>query len=188
MGVRTRLTRDQRRDLIERAAEEVFAERGYHGASMGQIAAAAGISKPVIYDHFSSKRDLHVKLLEKTRDRLFEIQIEGMAGETWEERFRSALEAYFEYVELHPYASRMLFRETTGEPEVVAAHRAVLAEADRRIAAVLRAEGVENPEMAAVLVRNAVDGLSAWWSDHPEQPREQVMATAVDLVWRGLAR
>ncbi|MBA2505525.1 MAG: TetR/AcrR family transcriptional regulator [Thermoleophilaceae bacterium] len=183
-----RLKAPERRARIEEAAEEVFATHGYQGASLGLIAASAGISKPVIYDHFGSKRELHLALLEKTRDALLAFQAEQVSGETFEERIRSMLNAYFDYVERHPYAARMLFRETTGDPEVVAAHRAVIAEADRRIGSALRAEGIANPDVAAVLLRNGIDGLSVWLSDNPEWPRDEARATAIELVLGALAR
>ncbi|MBA3301710.1 MAG: TetR/AcrR family transcriptional regulator [Thermoleophilaceae bacterium] len=183
----SRLRAPERRALIEEAAEEVFARRGYHSASLGEIAAAAGISKPVIYDHFGSKRDLHLSLLEKTRDALFERLATG-AGQNPGERFRAALDAFFQYVELHPYAWRMLFRETTGNPEVVAAHVRVQAQADERIAQVLAAGGLMtmDPMMTAVLVKNATNGLAIWWGEHPEVPRAAIVEASVRCLYDGI--
>ena len=59
-----RLSRPRRRQRILDAAVEAFAARGYEAASMSEIAASAGITKPVLYDHFASKRDLFVELME----------------------------------------------------------------------------------------------------------------------------
>jgi len=182
-----RLKAPERRARIEEAAEEVFATHGYHGASLGLIAAAAGISKPVIYDHFGSKRDLHLVLLERTRDALFERLVSRL-GDTPAERFRNALDAFFEYVELHPYAWRMLFRETTGDPEVVAAHMKVQSEADERIAVVLAAEALSSmdPLMTAVLVKNATNGMAMWWGEHPEVPRAEIVEASARCLWDGI--
>ncbi|MCA1482031.1 helix-turn-helix domain-containing protein, partial [Bradyrhizobium sp. NBAIM08] len=60
---KSRLTAAARREVIEHAAAEVFPERGYHGAGVGEIAARAGVTVPVLYDHFASKRALYVRLI-----------------------------------------------------------------------------------------------------------------------------
>src|SRR4051812_38386290 len=73
LSKRKRLTAAERRVLIENAAVEVFAERGYQRASMEEIAKRSGISVPVLYDHFSNKLDLYKRLLERTRNELLEM-------------------------------------------------------------------------------------------------------------------
>lgn len=183
-----RLSAPERRALIEEAAEEVFATHGYHGASLGLIAEAAGISKPVIYDHFGSKRELHLALLRRTFDALFESQARRTAGSDRRERLRSALDGFFEYVERHPYAWRVFFRETSGDPEVAEAHRRVLAEADERIAEQFRRLGLAtmDPLMTAVLVKNATNGLAIWWGEHPEATREQIVEASMRCLWDGI--
>ena len=69
---RRRLSADERRLAILDAAQDVFAVSGYHGSSIDEIAQAAGISKALIYEHFPSKKDLHVSLLDKHVQELFE--------------------------------------------------------------------------------------------------------------------
>ena len=76
--------------MIERCATEVFAERGYRGASMSEIARRAGVTVPVLYDHFDSKIDLHRRLLERTRNELLEVWREHLGGERAGERSRPA--------------------------------------------------------------------------------------------------
>ena len=108
---RRRLTAAERRDVIERAATEVFAERGYQGASIDEIARRSGVSPPVVYDHFSSKLDLHRRLLERTRDELLEMwRSELSPDQPAEVRIPRALDAWARYVESHPYAARMYFQ------------------------------------------------------------------------------
>ena len=70
----------ERRALIERCATEVFAEHGYRGASMSEIARRAGVTVPVLYDHFDSKLELHRRLLERTRNELLEVWREHLGG------------------------------------------------------------------------------------------------------------
>lgn len=196
---RRRLTAAARREVIERAAMEVFAERGYHGASMDEIARRSGVSPPVVYDHFASKLELHKRLLERSRDELLEMWRESLGGdEPAEERIARALGAWASYVETHPYAPRMLFHETTGDPEVQAIHSEVQAQSLAALGAILgREPGSERMagsadalalEMAAEVIRAGLTGLAIWWNEHPEVPRERVVATAVNVLWIGFER
>ncbi|MEA2419191.1 MAG: hypothetical protein QOE60_1397 [Thermoleophilaceae bacterium] len=195
---RKRLPAGERRELIERAATEVFAERGYHGAGMDEIARRSGVTPPVVYDHFESKLDLHRRLLERTRDELLAMWSEQLAGdEPAEVRIPRALDAWARYVETHPYAARMFFQETTGDPEARALHRAVQAQGRVALATLLGGEpGAQNIagedrealEMAAEVMRAGLTGLAIWWIDHPEVPRERIVETAINAIWIGFER
>ena len=102
----------ERRELIEQAATSVFAERGYLGASIDEISRRAGVSAPVIYDHFESKLDLYRRLLERTRNELLEVWREHLFVEgPAEERIPKALEAWAAYIESRRVQTRMYFRE-----------------------------------------------------------------------------
>jgi AcrR family transcriptional regulator len=185
-----------RREVIERAAAEVFAERGYHGASIDEISRRSGVTPPVLYDHFASKLDLHRRLLERTRDELLRLWREQLAGdEPAEVRIPRAIDAWAAYVEEHPYAPRMFFTETTGDPEVEAIHRQVQVQATAALGVIVgresgraRAAGRLSAEMAAEVMRAGLAGLAIWWSDHPEVPREEIVATALNVLWVGLER
>lgn len=198
-GPRKRLSADARREVIEGAALDVFAERGYHGASIEEIARRSGVTPPVIYDHFASKLDLHKRLLERTRDELLQMWRLQLAGDdAAEERIPRALDAWARYVEEHPYAPRMFFAETTGDPDVRAIHREVQAQGAAALGAILgREPGAERIagsaeeealEMAAEAIRAGLTGLAIWWAEHPHVPRERIVATAVNAVWIGFER
>jgi AcrR family transcriptional regulator len=195
---RRRLTADARREVIERAATEVFADRGYHGASMEEIARRSGISVPVLYDHFESKQQLHRRLLERHFAELRALWQEHSSAEgPPAERLARAVDSWFAYVESHPYAWRMLFRDTTGDPEVEAIRAGV---AERSRAALLpmlsRQPGVENlsgaaadaVEMVWEVFRGVLQGLALWWYDHRDVPRAQVVTTAMNALWVGFER
>jgi AcrR family transcriptional regulator len=193
------MTAAQRREVIERVATEVFAERGYEGASIDEIARRSGVSAPVVYDHFSSKQDLYQRLLVRTRDELLEMWREHLfSDEPAGVRIPRALEAWAAYVETHPYASRMYFREATGVPEVQAFHRELHAQARAALGAILGREpgaerlagsgDAEALEMAAEAIRSGLTGLAIWWSEHPHVPRERIVATAVNVFWVGFER
>jgi AcrR family transcriptional regulator len=196
---RKRLTAAERREVIELAAMEVFAEHGYHGAAMDEIARRSGVTPPVVYDHFESKSALHRRLLERTRDELLAMWRENLAGAgTLEQQIVQAFDAWARYVESHPYASRMFFRETTGIPQVRAMHREVAADANDALAAILgglpgatHLRAQDTPlafAMAAEVIRGGLTELAIWWSEHPEVSREQIVATAMNTVWIGFQR
>jgi AcrR family transcriptional regulator len=195
---RKRLTAVERREVIELAATEVFAERGYQGASMDEIARRSGVTPPVVYDHFPSKLALHKRLLERTRDELLGMWRAELAAETpADARIPQALDAWARYVEGHPYAARMYFQEPTGDPAARAVHEEVRAPARAALARILAAEpGAENIaggddyafEMAAEVMRAALTGLAVWWIEHPEVPRKRIVETAVNAIWIGFER
>jgi AcrR family transcriptional regulator len=166
----------------------MFAEHGYHAASLAQIADAAGVSKPVVYDHFASKAELHLELLARECDRLLGLTNAATTPE-------GAIEAFFAYVEGHPFAWRMLFRETTGDPAVAREHERILAVARAGIAcqiargAVPRGRGArQRYELLAEGVMGVTHGLALWWQAHPAVPRREIVDAATELLVPGLER
>lgn len=185
--------------MIEAAASELFAEHGYAGASIDEIARRAGVTAPVVYDHFSSKSELHKALLERHFAELRALWREQLAGdEPREQRIPRGIDAWFAYVEEHPYAWRMLFRDTTGDPEVRAAHEEVIAASRAAILPLLLREGSTVPDLADAdatalelaweAMRSLMQGLALWWYEHREVPRERVVATAMNTLWVGWER
>jgi len=195
---RRRLSAPARREVIERSAARLFAERGYHRVSMETIAAASGISVPVLYDHFASKRALHRRTLERHTDELLALWREHLpGGEPAARRIPRAIEAWAGYVETHPFAARM-FAGASGDPELDADVREVQARGRAALVEILGAEpGTENLaggedalafEMGVETIRAALTGLAVWWREHPSVPREQVVATAMNVLWVGFER
>ena len=195
---RRRLTGPERREVIERTATELFAERGYHGTSMDEIARRAGVSAPVLYDHFESKQDLHRSLLERHFAELRALWHDHMLrDEPLEDRLARGLDAWFAYVQSHPFAWRMLFRDTTGDPAVQAVHEEVARQSRALMLPLLaRERGLQNIagpseellDMAWEVLRGVLQGLALWWYEHQHVPREQVVATAMNAIWIGFDR
>lgn len=196
---RKRMPAGARREVIEQAAAEVFAERGYQGAAIDEIARRSGVSAPVVYDHFDSKQDLYRVLLERHFADLRQIWREKFSGdETPAERVGRSLEAWFAYVEGHPFAGRMLFRDTTGDPAIAAMHAEVAARSRDAVLPLLTAEpgaetlvgadAAEGLEMVWVVLRGVLQGLAIWWSENPQVPRDRVVATAMNALWLGFER
>jgi AcrR family transcriptional regulator len=196
---RKRLTAAARRELIAAAGTELFAERGYKGASIEEIARRSGVTPPVVYDHFESKQSLYRELLEGHFADLQQVWAEHFTGDDPpEQRLARSFDAWFAYIETHPFAGRMLFRDTTGEPEVAAMHDEVAAVSRTAVMPLVAGEAglfdVADAAAEATLdmvwevLRGVLQGLAIWWADHPRVPREQVVAVAMNTLWVGFER
>src|SRR3954464_13684446 len=129
IGERRRLPVAERRELIMEVAGRLFGEHGYDGTRLDDVAAAAGVTKPVLYRHFDSKRDLYLALLSRHRDDLPTFTAGIPAGGSLEGSLRPVLDAWLGYVETHAYAWKMLFRDSGGGAEVQSFRREVHARA-----------------------------------------------------------
>ena len=195
MAIRTgKLPWSERRQLIIDAASRLFATRGYANTSIDDVAAQAGVTKPIVHRHFGPKRKLHLAMLALHRDGLLGTLAEAMqAPGTLAERVPRAVEAWFAYVESHPYAGAMLFRDTTGDPEVRHFYEEMQATARSAVAALIKAERdfavpESMVEPLAELTRAALAGLAIWWSEHPALPRDAIVQVALNGIWLGLER
>lgn len=186
-----------RREVIEAAATEVFGERGYRGASVAEIARRSGVTVPVVYDHFASKRELYQRLIERHYEELRSIWFEHAAsGGTVSSWIAGAIDAWFAYVERHPFAGRMLFRDTTGDLDIEAAHRAIQASSRDELLSLVATSvaphvDVDEPhaaDLAWETLRSVLQGLALWWFDHPDVPRETIVASAMNSIWIGFER
>jgi AcrR family transcriptional regulator len=183
-----RLAPADRRALIEDAAARLFAQRGYAATRLSDIAAAAGVTKPMLYRHFASKQALHLALLTKHRDELFAHVTEHVARrEPLAPQLPVILDAWFAYVEQNPYAWKMLFRDTTGHPEIQTFHEQLHASARALAMALVEPQEAPFPsheiEPLAEIVRSATTSLALWWLEHPDVPRK-VLVDAMTRVIR----
>lgn len=191
-----RLSGAERRGRILEAALEAFAAQGYHATSMREIAAAAGITKPVLYLHFDSKERLFVALLEQISGELTARGAAALAADApAEARVRAAVEAFFGYVEQRPAAARVLLLVPGGAPEALEASRVVQGQVTARLAALLGAERELLPsapdrerrlELLAEFAKQGLHGLAEWWAAHPDVPRSVLVEAAMDVLWAGL--
>lgn len=194
-----RIPAADRRELILAAALDAFSPAGYHDTSLEDVAARAGISKALIYEHFGSKAELHGALLESYVSELLEkVLVAVAAEEPGEERLRAGLDAFFAFVEERREAWRMLFRNA-GDPEIARWQERLQGEAAVTITARMAAdrppEAQLGPAEAALLIPmlaqqllGSVQFLANWWDDHRDVPREQILATSMDFIWVGLDR
>jgi AcrR family transcriptional regulator len=190
-----RLTREARRERILAAAGSVFASAGYDAAGMREVAAAAGISTPVLYDHFPAKAELYAALLESEVDGLLAGWGALPPSDDPEVLLRSRVSAIFAWIESHERGWRMIFAETPSDPAVASVHRAGQERATANLAALFHGVPLDltariprplAEEVLAEACKSALNAVATWWWRHREVPRDEVVALTVDLLWRGL--
>ncbi|WCB94290.1 HTH-type transcriptional repressor BepR [Baekduia alba] len=188
---RRRLSAAQRRERILGAAQEVFAQRGYHGSSLDDIAKASGTSKALIYEHFESKRELHETLVTGHASELARrFAANAATGMVGEERLRAGVDVFFGWVQERREAWQALFRDAA-DPELAPLIDRLQAQATRAIVALVPAggEGVDEQqiEMYAQLTSGACQALANWWADHTEVSRGVLVDRVMEVVWDGMS-
>ena len=177
------------RTHIEDVAARLFAEQGYAETTVEAIVAAAGISKPALYRHFASKRDLHLGLLRRHQAALAGAALAELGPERSADRLPEMIDAWFRHVRANPFAWRMLFHDVTGDPDVQALHAEIRQTQRDNDLALLRefAPGIPEPEREPLseVIRSSLTGLAEWWLEHPEVPRETLVAVMLRVA-RGL--
>ena len=184
------MTAAERRADLLRAAREVFAVRGYHGASIDDIASAAGVSKALIYEHFAGKKDLHASLLAEEAGELFGRLSAAAAGDDDEARLRAGIDAFLGFVEERRDSFRALLRDAA-DPELGDVMDRLQGQATAVIGSLMRPEPDQDPAEVAMLAQQlsgAMQALASWWHDHQDVPREQVLDAAMAFAWTGLER
>jgi AcrR family transcriptional regulator len=186
-----RLPAAERRLLIERAAARLFAEQGYETTTVEEICSEAGVTKPMLYRHFESKRDLCTRLLERRRDELAAAPLGRFLeteGSTLE-KLEAMIDAWFAHVEEHPDTSRLLFQDITGDATLRDLQRELRGRQRAADVAMLREFGPPLPEAEleplGETIRCSLTGLALWWLEHPETPRA-VPVAAMLRVLRGM--
>jgi AcrR family transcriptional regulator len=197
---RRRLTAEERRTGILDAALAAFSQSGYHSASIDDIAREAGVSKALIYEHFASKQELHADLIARNARELTQrigAALVGVELESGAARLAIGLDAFFAFVEERRDAWRMLFRDPADPDtaavldrmiEQVTAEVTVLISQDPGARALDRAKDERALRLLAEMLVGGTQSMANWWTAHPEAPREQMVAIAMDFAWLGLER
>ncbi|MEV6207486.1 TetR/AcrR family transcriptional regulator [Kitasatospora sp. NPDC051914] len=187
-----RLPRSARREQLLGAAQEVFVAQGYHAAAMDDIADRAGVSKPVLYQHFPGKLELYLALLDKHCDALVEATRTALEATTDNKhRVAATMEAYFHYVSSESGAFRLVFEsDLTNEPAVRERVERASDMSATLVSKVIQ-EDTDLPEAESMLLAAGVCGLAQitaryWLSQGREIPREEAVRLVASLAWRGL--
>lgn len=187
----SRLPAARRKEQLLEVALPVFAARGFHLTSMNDVADAAGVTKPVLYQHFSSKRSLYLELLRSVGDRLMaSIRSATTEADHPRAQVENGLRAYFTFVADQPDAYQLMFgggtrRDTEFAEEATRVERAIAG----AIAPLIRIEGMPDRErlLFAHGIVGLAEGTTRHWRAHEDQLDPAAVATLVaDLAWRGL--
>jgi AcrR family transcriptional regulator len=191
-GRGVRLPRTARRAQLLAAAQDVFVNNGYHAAAMDEIAERAGVSKPVLYQHFPGKLELYLALLETHVEQLIsDVRVALTSTTDNKARVLAAVAAYFDFVDHEGQAYRMVFEsDLRGEPAVAEAiERATSASVDA-IRDTITADAGLDPDRARLLAVGLL-GISQvaardWLDSDRRVPKDEAVALVSTLCWRGI--
>ncbi|WFE63287.1 TetR/AcrR family transcriptional regulator [Micromonospora sp. WMMD714] len=192
-----RLPRAVREQQMLDAAVKVFSRRGFHAASMDEIAEDAGISKPMVYAYLGTKEELFIACLHREAARMM-LTIAGAADPDLpaDQRLWRGLRAFFGFVGAHRDGWAVLYRQARGAPPFateLAAMRARLVEVvagmfDHALRARGREIAATELEVVAYALVGAGESLADWLADHPEAEPERTATRMMNVAWLGAAQ
>jgi AcrR family transcriptional regulator len=185
-----RLPAEQRRLQLLSVAVEVFAERGFHATSMDEVAEAAGVTKPVLYQHFPSKRALYRELLDEVDAQLVTRLVDATtSAASGRERVQDGFAAYFRFVAENRAAFRLLFGASVRNDAefTVVAERAI----DRIAALIADLIEIEAPPEHRQVLAHAIVGMAEATSrrlanDDAEDDPDRLAGWLAEMAWFGL--
>jgi AcrR family transcriptional regulator len=189
----SRLPRQARRRQLLGAAQEVFVAHGYHAAAMDDIADRAGVSKPVLYQHFPGKLELYLALLDESADKLTTIVRDALSSTTDNrERVPATFRAFFDFVGTSGEAFRLVFEsDLSNEPAVRARLDRSTRECADMVSQFIREDaGVGDDEaylLGIALVGMAQVSSRYWLSTGRAIPKDAAEQLLSRLAWRGIS-
>ena len=187
-----RLPRQERRAQLLESALEVFVAQGFHAAAMDDIAERAGVSKPVLYQHFPGKLDLYLALLDSSCDAIIEncrLALESTHDN--KQRVAAAISAFYDYVGSETGAFRLVFEsDLTNEPAVREAVDRVTSDCAAMIADVIH-DDTGLPDDASRLLAVSLVGMAQvsarfWVTDAAGISQPDAVDLVSGLAWRGI--
>jgi AcrR family transcriptional regulator len=186
------MTGTERRHQLINIARALFAERGYEGTSIEEVAQRAGVSKPVVYEHFGGKEGLYAVVVDREMSAL----LDGITSSLTNNRFRPRVErvvlALLTYVEERTDGFRLMIRDAPASIASSGTYSSLLNDAVSQVASILAGDfsrrGLD-PELAPLYAQALVGSVSMtaqWWLDAREPKKEVVAAHLVNLMWNGL--
>ena len=185
--------RTARRKQLLRAAREVFVAQGYHAAAMDDIAERAGVSKPVLYQHFPGKLDLYLALLDTHASELVHRIRDAMSSTTDNNvRVHNAVTAYFDFVDAEGEAFRLVFEsDLRNEPLVRALVDGMSGQINDAITDTIAADTGLTRERARLLsvgLTGMSEVTARWWLNNDRRlPKEDAVHLVESLAWRGIS-
>jgi AcrR family transcriptional regulator len=187
------MTGQERRQQLLDIGRRLFAERGFEGTSIEEIAAQAGVSKPVVYEHFGGKEGLYAVVVDREVERLTTITMALLDGKQSRPKFEAAAVTLLRYIEDNADGFRILVRDsspgaTTGTYGTLLSD--IAGQVEYIMADFLKSRG-RDPKLAPMYSQMLV-GMVAftgqWWLDARKPKLEQVATNLIDLAWNGLSQ
>ena len=193
-GHKVRMSGQERRLQLIDIGRRLFAERGYEATSIEEIAHQAGVSKPVVYEHFSGKEGLYAVVVDREVQRLLERITNSLGGDHHpRELLEHAANALLSYIEDEPHGFRILVRDSP-VAQSSGTFASIIVDITSQVEHLLGDEFGRrgyDPRLAPIYSQ-ALVGMVAlvgqWWLDARQPSREQVAAHLVNLAWNGLSR
>lgn len=189
----TRLPRPARRRQLLGAAQEIFVAQGYHAAAMDDIADRAGVSKPVLYQHFPGKLDLYLALLDESADELVANVRDALSSTTDnKQRVPATFRAFFDYVGTSGEAFRLVFEsDLSNEPAVRARLDRTMRECAEMVSQFIHSDAglgeAEAQLLGMALVGMAQVSSRFWLSTDRAIPKDAAEQLLSRLAWRGIS-
>lgn len=190
MATKRRMTAAERREQLIAVARTLFAERGFEGAAIEEVAARASVSKPIVYEHFGGKEGLYAVVVDREVQTLLAMMRASLTGETSRTILEQATMALLQYVEENPQGFQILVRDSPSGPPTF---QSILGDVATRVEGLLAETFTRtglDPETAPMYAQMLVGMVSftgQWWLDTRKPAREVVAAHVVNMAWNGLS-
>jgi AcrR family transcriptional regulator len=185
-----RLSAPERRKQLLAVAVDEFGVQGYHITTMNRLAEAAGVTKPVLYQHFPSKRDLYLAVLDDVGERLRSaISAAASLATTAHEQVEAGFGAYFGFFANEPAAFQVLFGDAarTDDEFSVVSHRVEVELADTIADLITVGTDPDDRRLLAFGIVGLAEGSSRYWVARGlDIDPGQLAARMADLIWYGL--
>jgi AcrR family transcriptional regulator len=185
------MTGSQRRHQLIDIARALFAERGYEGTSIEEVAARAGVSKPVVYEHFGGKEGLYAVVVDREMSALLDGVTASLTNNRYRPRVEAVTLALLSYIEERTDGYRVLIRDSPPSLSP-GTYSTLFNEAVGQVGSILAGDFARrglDPELAPLYAQALVGSVSMtaqWWLDAREPKKEVVAAHLVNLMWNGL--
>ena len=190
-AARARMTSAERREQLLEIARRLFAERGFDGASVEEIAARAEVSKPVVYEHFGGKEGIYAVVVDREVRQLLEMMRDALTAGHPRELLEQAAFALLDYIEQSSDGFRILVRDSplgSASGSFVSIIGDIASRVEHILAAEFRQRGYDpkNAPMYAQMLVGMVGTTGQWWLDARKPEKDEVAAHLCNLAWNGL--
>jgi len=192
-GAKRRMRGPERRAQLLAVARRVFGRSGFHGVSMDDVAKEAGVTKPILYDHFNSKEELYVALLDADASSLEERVRSALQARTGNrERIQRSFQAYFDFVDEHAGGFRLFMQETMGGEEMFRSKvQEVRDRIVREVGDLIARESAgkierRDADIVSLALVGMVETVAQRDPGGAKSERRRSVETLVRLAWRGI--